>query len=112
MGFTQGHELEVQSELFDVPYAYRDEVSTEIYEIVGKSKVTRDRLTAEEYMGRRMNSYERVAIYPCLDNHALAHVIDHYIINSRQPNYPLPACYDEALIHILAPIAVRRLLKS
>jgi hypothetical protein len=85
-------------------------VSVLIRELVESAVATKRKITWEEYIELRLNSWDREFILPYLDEHALVNVIDIHVKNATQVyGVGPPVTYDEFIIHRLIPELVRRL---
>ena len=67
------------------------------------------RISYAEYEKLRCNSHEWEAVDKNLDNDALIKVTEHAIQNSSPQEYYPTLCYDETVIHRLAPLLIERL---
>lgn len=66
-------------------------------------------ITKEEWSTWRMNTYEREALYPLMDNECLKATVLYFQGNCPLKYGPLPTTYSEALIHTLLPILLARI---
>lgn len=66
------------------------------------------KLTHEEYNNLFMNSYERAALYPIMDNDCLLKVCKHTQANFSLRATP-PTTYEETAIQLLFPLLMERL---
>lgn len=70
-------------------------------------------ITAEEWSGLRMNSYEMKLLYSKLDNTALIGCVENHLKNCRQGSpYDPAGSYDEAIVQDFAPLLLERLKAS
>lgn len=74
-----------------------------------RALVKRGNVTLEEWQTFRGNSWEMEAIVQVLTNEALAHVVQHWVTNSRLPGMRPFTTYNEAVIGLLVPLLVKRL---
>jgi hypothetical protein len=65
-------------------------------------------ISYDTYASMRMNTYERLAIYPLLDNDALVRITQH-CLNNCSISHGTPVTYDETLVRVLAPLLIERL---
>jgi hypothetical protein len=65
-------------------------------------------LTYEEYSSLRMNSYERAALYPIMDNNCFIKVCLQYQQHFSLSANP-PSTYEEAALQLLFPLLIERL---
>lgn len=67
-------------------------------------------ITKKEWDSMRLNSYERVLLYPLMSNELLVEVIEQNILPNCSPSRTLiPTSYDDAAIHCFLPLLVKRM---
>ena len=66
-------------------------------------------ITLEEYKELRLNAYEQYFLYHKLDDEAFLHVCEIYMNNCQPLRQRVPCTYDETVVAVLFPAAVRRL---
>lgn len=69
--------------------------------------VKRGKITLDEWMGMRANSWEFEHMYSALTDEALAHVVEHNLKNCFRRSVP-SATYEDALSQHLAPLMLAR----
>jgi len=90
---------------------FQAHVRPEIKELVERD----DPMTWDEYNELRMNSYERKALLPKLDDRAVFHLLKYCLSQSRFEKlrrYELAGTYDEAVTCDLLPEMMLRLEKT
>lgn len=62
-----------------------------------------------EYLGMRINSYERLYLTTLYTHETLCHMTEYAISNSSSYGGKIPSSYDEVVIHVYAKELVKRL---
>lgn len=94
---------------FKFPNKLRDERELNTAQWVKERVASKVPITLEEWRTFRMNSWEREALYPLLDNEALIDTARHFKSNCKPPYYGKATTYDETLVHVILPIILKRL---
>lgn len=79
--------------------------SSAILELVDRGET----VTWEQYQKMCMNSYEQYLMHPLLDDEALMNLIEYCIANCEHQRDIIPIHYDEAVIHELTPLLIKRM---
>lgn len=67
-------------------------------------------LTYEQYEVMYLNSYERIALYPIMDNECLLKVCTKMQDNITAPR--APTTYEDTILHIMFPLLIERLKRE
>ena len=80
-------------------------VRPEIQERVAKGTP----ITWDEWKELRINSFEQEELYSLLDNDALCRMTEHCLNNCRPRDRKPSIVYDDAVLHVLVPLLLKRL---
>ena len=82
-------------------------IKPEVASLVNRYSCGHIRVNKEEYNALFMNSYERLLLYPCLDNEALLEVCK--VCNENIFVEDIPVTYNDIATKILFPLLITRL---
>lgn len=63
----------------------------------------------EEWQGMRTNSFEQEELIPLLDNDALCSFAEYCLKNCRPRDRRPSIVYDDAVLHVIVPLLLKRL---